>query len=208
MFSGIVKGVGKVLEAHAAGSDRRLVIGTAGVPLGPLEPGASVAVNGVCLTATECAPDRFAADVSAATAAVTTLGALGAGAAVNLEPSLRVGDPLDGHLVLGHVDGVGRVAAVRRAGASLALEIELPPGLEPFVAVKGSIAVDGVSLTVNAVDGRRFAVNVIPHTAAVTVIGTYTHGTAVNIEVDLIARYLARLREFPESHGHANHRPD
>src|SRR5690606_7050945 len=162
---------------------------------GALEIGASIAVNGACLTAIELGADRFAADVSAATLAVTTLGRLEAGARVNLEPSLKLGDPLDGHLVLGHVDGVGRVTAVRSDGRSRVIEIEVPPGLERYVARKGSIAVDGVSLTVNAVDGRRFEVNVVPHTAAVTIIGEYAPGTAVNIEADLLARYVARLQE-------------
>jgi len=195
LFSGIVKGVGLVVERTDFGADRRLVIGTAGVPLGALEIGASIAVNGACLTAIELGADRFAADVSAATLAVTTLGRLEAGARVNLEPSLKLGDPLDGHLVLGHVDGVGRVTAVRSDGRSRVIEIEVPPGLERYVARKGSIAVDGVSLTVNAVDGRRFEVNVVPHTAAVTIIGEYAPGTAVNIEADLLARYVARLQE-------------
>lgn len=195
MFSGIVKGVGLVVERTDFGADRRLVIGTAGVSLGALEIGASIAVNGACLTAIELGADRFAADVSAATLAVTTLGQLEAGARVNLEPSLKLGDPLDGHLVLGHVDGVGRVTAVRSDGRSRVIEIEVPEGLERYVARKGSIAVDGVSLTVNAVDGRRFEVNVVPHTAAVTIIGEYAPGTAVNIEADLLARYVARLQE-------------
>ena len=195
MFSGIVKGVGLVVERTDFGADRRLVIGTAGVSLGALEIGASIAVNGACLTAIELGADRFAADVSAATLAVTTLGRLEAGARVNLEPSLKLGDPLDGHLVLGHVDGVGRVTAVRSDGRSRVIEIEVPEGLERYVARKGSIAVDGVSLTVNAVDGRRFEVNVVPHTAAVTIIGEYAPGTAVNIEADLLARYVARLQE-------------
>lgn len=195
MFSGIVKGVGLVVERTDFGADRRLVIGTAGVSLGALEIGASIAVNGACLTAIELGADRFAADVSAATLAVTTLGQLEAGARVNLEPSLKLGDPLDGHLVLGHVDGVGRVTAVRSDGRSRVIEIEVPDGLERYVARKGSIAVDGVSLTVNAVDGRRFEVNVVPHTAAVTIIGEYAPGTAVNIEADLLARYVARLQE-------------
>lgn len=196
MFSGIVKGVGRVLERIDHGADARLIIATAGVPLGAVEVGASIAVSGVCLTAVECGEERFAADVSGETLAVTTLGSLRSGARVNLEPSLRLGDSLDGHLVLGHVDGVGRVLAVRPAGRSLALEIEVPTGLERYVALKGSVAVDGVSLTVNGVRGRCFEVNVIPHTAAVTIIGEYAAGAAVNIEADLIARYVDRLQEF------------
>ncbi len=195
MFSGIVKGVGRILERRDFDADTRIVIATGGVPLGTLELGASIAVNGVCLTAIELGDERFAADVSAETLRVTTLGALAPGAAVNLEPSLRLGDPLDGHLVAGHVDGVGRVIAVRPQGRSTEIELEVPEGLERYVAQKGSIAVDGVSLTVNEVHGRRFTVNIVPHTAAVTIIGEYRAGTAVNIEADLIARYVARLQE-------------
>jgi len=195
LFSGIVKGVGRILERRDFDADTRIVIATGGVPLGTLELGASIAVNGVCLTAIELGDERFAADVSAETLRVTTLGALAPGAAVNLEPSLRLGDPLDGHLVAGHVDGVGRVIAVRPQGRSTEIELEVPEGLERYVAQKGSIAVDGVSLTVNEVHGRRFTVNIVPHTAAVTIIGEYRAGTAVNIEADLIARYVARLQE-------------
>jgi riboflavin synthase len=143
---------------------------------------------------------------------VTTLGSLRAGSAVNLEPALRVGDPLDGHWVTGHVDGIGRVVALEPAARSLRIEIELPPPLSRYVARKGSIAVDGVSLTVNGIDGERFDVNVIPHTRAVTIISQYARGTPVNIEVDLVARYLERLAlpvvpsvslEMLESHGYA-----
>src|SRR5690606_39003065 len=143
LFSGIVKGVGRILERRDFDADTRIVIATGGVPLGTLELGASIAVNGVCLTAIELGDERFAADVSAETLRVTTLGALAPGAAVNLEPSLRLGDPLDGHLVAGHVDGVGRVIAVRPQGRSTEIELEVPEGLERYVAQKGSIAVDG-----------------------------------------------------------------
>ena len=136
---------------------------------------------------------RFTADVSAATLAVTTLGRLAAGARVNLEPPLKAGDPLDGHIVTGHVDGVGEVVSVEPAGRSTRLVIAVPAALSRYIAAKGSVAVDGVSLTVNAVDGAEFEVNIIPHTQAVTVIGEYARGTAVNIEVDMLARYLERL---------------
>jgi len=193
VFSGIVKGKGRIVEATGRGGDLRLVIGTAGVDLGALARGASVAVNGVCLTAAALEPDGFAADVSAETLARTTLGTFKPGDAVNLEPSLRLGDTVDGHLVYGHVDGVGRVAALTPAGRSVVLSIEVPESLGRYIAVKGSVAVDGASLTVNAVQADRFSVNIIPHTREITVISGYERGTPVNIEVDMIARYLERL---------------
>jgi riboflavin synthase len=194
MFSGIVKGVGRVSALDEIGGDRRLVIDFSGIELGPLQPGDSVAVNGVCLTATTCDQATFSADVSNATLAATTLGSLATGAAVNLEPSLRLGDSLDGHLVSGHVDGVGRVLKRQQDARSVVFTMELPAPLARFVAQKGSVAVDGVSLTVNAVDNNRFTVNVIPATMERTIIANYVVGGAVNIEVDIIARYLDRLR--------------
>ncbi len=147
----------------------------------------------MCLTAIAVTPKSFTADVSAATLAVTTLGALGPGERVNLEPPLKAGDPLDGHIVTGHVDGVGEVVAVEPAGRSTRLVVAVPAALSRYIAAKGSVAVDGVSLTVNGVAGAEFEVNIIPHTQAVTVIGEYARGTAVNIEVDMLARYLERL---------------
>jgi riboflavin synthase len=201
MFSGIVKGVGRVVDVTEAEADRRVVIAFDGVDLGALAVGGSVAVNGVCLTATSVSGVRFVADVSAATLAVTTLGGLRPGARVNLEPPLKLGEPLDGHLVTGHVDGVGEVVEVRQARGSTTLTVELPAGLSRYVARKGSIAIDGVSLTVNSVSGRRFEVNVIPHTRAVTVIDEYRPGRAVNIEVDIVARYLERLGQTEADSG-------
>lgn len=194
VFSGIVRGSGLILESAEQGGDRRLVVGYAGVDLGGIEAGASIAVSGVCLTALGPTADSFAADVSAETLARTTLALLGPGDAVNLEGSLRLGQTLDGHLVYGHVDGVGRVVELAQDARSIALTIELPRGLSRYVAVKGSVAVDGVSLTVNAVAGDRFSVNIIPHTREITVISRYVHGSPVNIEVDMIARYLERLQ--------------
>jgi riboflavin synthase len=193
VFSGIVKGVGRIAEQIDLGGDRRLVVATGDAALGSLEIGASIAVNGVCLTATAATAERFTADVSGETLAVTTFARLGPGARVNLEPPLKAGQPLDGHLVTGHIDGVGEVIELAPVGRSLRLGIEVPAPLSRYIAAKGSVAVDGVSLTVNAVHGRRFEVNIIPHTQAVTVIGEYRLGSAVNIEVDMIARYLERL---------------
>jgi riboflavin synthase len=193
MFSGIVKGVGTVRERTARGGDFTLTIAADPAIVGRLEIGASIAINGACLTATSLAADAFTADISSETAAVTTLGRLEPGRRVNLEPSLRLGEPLDGHLVSGHVDGVGRIAALRPEARSLELSVEIPAALTRYVAHKGSIAIDGVSLTVNGVDGVRVRVTVIPHTRAVTVISGYAEGTPVNIEVDMIARYLESL---------------
>jgi riboflavin synthase len=214
MFSGIIKEVGQILELTEASGDRRLTIGFTSGSFGPLNIGGSVAVNGCCLTATRCGQDRFAADVSAETLAVTTFGRLAAGARVNLEAPMRLGDFLDGHVVTGHIDGVGQVVSMSPAGGSTQLRIELPAGLSRYVARKGSIAVDGVSLTVNAIQERYFDVNIIPHTRAATIMDEYQPGSAVNIEVDIIARYLERLgqrddasrisMEFLRKHGYAS----
>lgn len=193
MFSGIITSVGRVLAQSDAGGDRRLTIGFDADALPAPAIGASIAVNGCCLTVTSAEHGRFTADVSHATLAVTTLGALEAGTRVNLEPALRVGDALDGHWVTGHVDGVGEVAELEPAARSTVVRFTLPERLARYVAAKGSIAVDGVSLTVNAAGERDFEVNIVPHTRAVTVVGDYVPGTAVNIEVDIIARYVERL---------------
>jgi riboflavin synthase len=213
LFSGLVKGIGRVAARTELGGDRRFVIelGTAAIP--PLAIGGSIAVNGVCLTAVAVTPTTFSADVSGATLAVTTFGSLGVGARVNLEPPLKAGDPLDGHLVTGHVDGVGEVVALEPSGRSTRLVVRVPDALKRYIATKGSVAVDGVSLTVNGVAGAEFEVNIIPHTQTVTVIGEYARGTAVNIEVDLLARYLERFVQtdtdgeidigFLRKHGYA-----
>jgi len=213
MFSGIVRGVGRILERSDAGGDRRLSIGLEGVELDKIESGDSIAVNGVCLTVTACNRDHFDADVSKQTLSVTTFSELSEGSRVNLEPSLRVGDSLDGHWVLGHVDGIGHVLDIRPDARSIIVAIELPVELSHYVARKGSIAVDGVSLTVNDVHKFGFEVNIVPHTREMTVISDYERGTAVNIEVDIIARYLERLGqketvgvslEILKSHGYTN----
>ena len=209
MFTGIIKGVGRVVELAAVGGDRRLSVDTAGVELGAIALGDSVAVNGVCLTVVEQRDATFCADVSLETLTRTTLARLNAGDAVNLEPALRVGDPLGGHFVSGHVDGVGRVRRIEPDGRSQRIAFELDAALLRYVASKGSIAVDGVSLTVNGVDGTGFDVNIVPHTREMTGISGYRVGTAVNIEVDVIARYLERLGspggvdlEFLQAHGY------
>lgn len=212
MFSGLVKGIGRVASRTSVDGGARLVVELDGAVVPAPAVGGSIAVNGVCLTAVAVAPAAFTADVSAATLAVTTLGRLEAGACVNLEPPLKAGDPLDGHIVTGHVDGVGEVLSIDAAGSSRRLVVAVPAALARYLAPKGSVAVDGVSLTINAAGASQFEVNVIPHTQAVTVIGRYERGTAVNIEVDILARYLERLAQadtrgidltFLRNHGYA-----
>jgi riboflavin synthase len=200
MFTGIVTDLGTVREIQpiTGAHDMRLVIGTSPAFLAEPQPvaiGASIAVLGCCLTAVQLGGDWFAADASAETLSKTTLGRLHPGSRVNLERSLRVGDELGGHLVSGHVDGVAEVVSAVPENASVRWRFRLPPGLSRFVAPKGSIAVDGVSLTVNEVDGDVFGVNIIPHTHAVTTFGTLQPGGLVNIEIDTLARYVARLKD-------------
>jgi riboflavin synthase len=193
VFTGIVEGIGKVeaLRAQPGGS-RRIAVSTA-LEVGKLPIGASIAVNGVCLTVVSRRPRRFEADVGPETLRVTTFDGLRAGDRVHLERPLRVGDPLGGHLVAGHVDGVGRIESRRKLGDALALRIAAPAPLAPYLASKGSVTVDGVSLTVNEVDGKRFSVTLIPHTLMATCLGERKTGDRVNIEADLIAKHVARL---------------
>ena len=194
MFTGIVQAVGRIARREARGGDTRLEIACGGLDLSDVAAGDSICVSGVCLTALDIGAGTFAADVSLETLSCTTLGALECGAGVNLEKSLRLADRLGGHLVSGHVDGVGRVLAVTPDARSQRWTFELPPALARYVAQKGSICIDGVSLTVNDVDGNRCGVHLIPHTVAATTFGVRGVGDAVNIEVDLIARYVERLR--------------
>ncbi len=195
MFSGIIRSVGHIEAVRDLGGDRQFTIGVGELDVTTIGRGDSIAVNGVCLTAVEKTASAFVADVSGETLRVTTLGELGAGDAVNLEPSLALGDRLDGHLVSGHVDGVGRVMRIDRAERSQRLVIAAPAGLARYLAQKGSVAVDGVSLTINHVVDAEFEVNIVPHTQTATIIAGYRTGTPVNIEVDLIARYLERLTQ-------------
>ncbi|MBV8496892.1 MAG: riboflavin synthase [Gammaproteobacteria bacterium] len=193
MFTGIVQDVGRVLERESRGGDLRLVIAPEQLDLAAVRRGDSLCVQGCCLTATEVKRRSFAVDLSRETLATTTLGELAVGARVNLEPSLRAGDALGGHLVSGHIDGVGVVTAVRSDARSRRLTISAPAALARYLAPKGSIAVDGVSLTINTVAGRRFGVNIIPHTLAHTTFGVLAVGARVNVEVDQLARYVATL---------------
>ncbi len=193
MFTGIIRGVGKIVAQADVGGDCRLTIDIQDVGLPTLVEGNSIAVNGVCLTVVESGEQCIQADVSLETLSVTTFGKLPVGTSVNLEPALRLGEPLDGHLLTGHVDGIGHVTDIRRSARSAVMQFEVAADLAPYIARKGAVAVDGVSLTVNTVTQAIFAVNIIPHTQEKTIISRYASGTAVNIEVDMIARYLERL---------------
>lgn len=199
MFTGIILGLGRVRSILERDGDIELAIDAAGLDAAGggeaarAAVGDSVSVQGVCLTVTRRDGTAFFADVSRETLSKTTLGRLVPGSKVNLEPALRAGDALGGHLVSGHVDAVGRLTAAQEDARSWRLEFELPEPLMRFVAPKGSICVDGVSLTVNAVAGPRFDVNIIPHTRAVTTLGELAVGAGVNIEIDMIARYIDRL---------------
>jgi riboflavin synthase len=193
LFTGIIQDLGHVAERESRGGDLHLVIAFKELDETRLRVGDSVCVQGCCLTVTGRAGRSFSADLSRETLALTTLGGLAVGAAVNLEPALRAGDVLGGHLVSGHVDGIARVTSVESDARSRRLTLEVPPGLMRYVARKGSVTVDGVSLTVNEVAELSFGVNIIPHTQAVTTLGALTAGAAVNLEVDQLARYVERL---------------
>ncbi|MFN4091954.1 MAG: riboflavin synthase [Brevundimonas sp.] len=194
MFTGIVTDMGRVRQVEQTDRDRRYEIetrwDTAGIDLG-----ASISHAGCCLTVTEKGSGWFAVEVSGETLSKTTLGDWKAGDSVNLERAARLGDELGGHIVSGHVDGLGRVLSVKPEGGSHRIEIEAPAPLHRYIAAKGSITVDGVSLTVNAVEGLVFGVNIIPHTWENTTLGALQAGDAVNLEIDMLARYLARWQE-------------
>jgi riboflavin synthase len=193
MFTGIILAKGRVTSVTERDGDLELGVDAAGLDLVRIAIGDSVCVQGVCLTVTRKQDTCFYADVSRETMAKTTLGKLKVGSNVNLEPSLRAGDPLGGHMVSGHVDAVGNLKRIDPDARSWRLEFELPPTLSRFVAAKGSICLNGVSLTVNKVDGLIFDVNIIPHTQAVTTLGELRVGDGVNVEIDVVARYLDRL---------------
>lgn len=193
MFTGIVQTVGKVVEAQPTGGGLRLTVDTADLPLSDVIVGDSIAVGGVCLTAVGMGPRSFVADVSRETISCTT--GFRVGQEVNLEKALRMGDRLGGHIVSGHVDGVAEVLKYEPRGDNWFLEIRAPRELARYVARKGSVTIDGVSLTVNAVDGAAFTMNLIPHTHDATSLRNLVPGAKVNLEVDLLARYLERLNE-------------
>jgi len=191
MFSGIVAAVGRIASENPQGDGVRIRIESGGLPFDDVKVGDSIAVQGVCLTVVALDARGVEADVSRATLDVTH--GLAKGLDVNLESSLRLGDRVDGHLVSGHVDGVGSVVEMQDLGGSVRVVFEAPSSLARYIAAKGSITVDGVSLTVNAVEGVRFEVNLIPHTLSVTTLRSLRAGARVNLEVDLVARYVDRL---------------
>ena len=193
MFTGIVQDVGRVVSRESRGGDVRLLIAFDRLDPSGIHVGDSICVQGCCLTAVELHDRSFAADVSRESLSLTTLGDLTAGSRVNLEPSLKAGDALGGHLVSGHVDGIGEIAALSGDARSTRIEISVPSALTRYIARKGSVTIDGVSLTVNEVQGARFGINLIPHTQAVTTLGALRTGARVNVEVDQIARYVERL---------------
>lgn len=193
MFTGIIEAVGEIADARRIGGDLRLYVRTGDLDLGDVVLGDSIATNGVCLTAVELPGDGFIADVSLETLDHTRLAEMKSGERVNLEKALMPTSRLGGHIVSGHVDGVGELVEKHEDARSVRLTIEAPAGLAKYIAVKGSITVDGVSLTVNQVESSRFGLNIVPHTAAHTIIADYRPGQRVHLEVDPIARYLERL---------------
>jgi riboflavin synthase len=196
MFTGIVTDIGEITSVSPGGKadDRRFVVRTRH-DMAPIAIGASIACSGCCLTVIEKGADWFAVEASGETLDKTHLGDWQQGQRINLELSLKLGDELGGHLVYGHVDGVGRIASMTPEGGSVRFVFEAPGDVARFIASKGSIAVDGISLTVNEVEGNRFGVNIISHTQAVTTLGTAKVGQRVNLEVDMLARYVQRLLE-------------
>lgn len=193
MFTGIIQAIGTITGMESRGGDMRLRISSGSLAMEGVALGDSIATNGVCLTVVELPGDGFIADVSRETLSLSTLAGLKTGASVNLEKALTLSTPLGGHLVSGHVDGVGNVLERREDARSVRFSIEAPGELARYIAHKGSICVDGASLTVNKVDGCCFELNIVPHTLEETVINAYRPGSLVNLEVDLVARYLERL---------------
>lgn len=198
MFTGLIQSVGRIKSLQVGGGDLRLEVSVGALPIEDLQLGESIAVSGVCLTVVEFDADSFAADVSNETLSLTTLGGLSVGAAVNLERALLPSTRLGGHLVAGHVDGLGRVERIWDDGRSQRWRFSAAQPLLRYIASKGSICVDGVSLTVNAADDTGFEVNLVPHTVANTAFASTPIGAAVNLEVDLIARYVERLTQTIE----------
>ena len=198
MFTGIIQAVGRIAQIESGEQDIRLRIKTGKLPLAEVSLGDSIASSGVCLTVTELPGDGFWADVSPETLSLTTLGTKGVGDAVNLETSLTLNTPLGGHLVSGHVDGVGRIESVTEDARFWRVRVAAPEKLARYIAMKGSMCVDGTSLTVNQVEGASFELTIIPQTWEETVFSEYQAGSPVNLEVDVIARYLERLMQFDQ----------
>ncbi len=199
MFTGLIQDVGLIVAVEKTECDVELAIQTKNLNLNAAKIGASIACNGVCLTLTEKTGDTFKVQVSAETLAKTTVGKWAFHTAVNLEGSLKLGDELGGHLVYGHVDGVGECVSVREEGDGWRFDFTVSKDLAPYIATKGCITIDGISLTVNSVEGNRFGVMIIPHTFTNTGIQHVKAGTSVNIEIDMLARYVARLQNYKAS---------
>ncbi len=193
MFTGIIQSIGEVAALQPKGDDLRLHIRTGKLALADVVIGDSIATSGVCLTVVELPGDGFWADVSGETLACTRTGELKTGDRVNLEKALTLSTPLGGHLVSGHVDGLGEVVSRHEDGRSVRFRMRAPDSLAHYIAAKGSVCVDGISLTVNAVDGAEFELNIVPHTLVETTMGEFRPGRTFNLEVDIIARYLERL---------------
>lgn len=193
MFTGIISAIGNVVGLEPRGGDVRLTIETGSLSLADVSLGDSIACNGACLTAVELTGQGFVADVSVETLNLTTIGNWKAGSRVNLEKAMQATDRFGGHIVSGHVDGIGEVVALEGDARSWRFRLRAPREIAKYIAHKGSITVDGTSLTVNVVEGSEFELNIVPHTMLHTVIGDYKAGTKVNLEVDLVARYLERL---------------
>jgi len=193
MFTGIIEAVGRIQKIEPVGGDMRLFVDAGSLDMSDVQLGDSIAVNGVCLTAIEFNEKYFSADVSNETISLTSLKDLGVGSEVNLEKALLPTTRLGGHLVSGHVDGLGEVVSIKEESRSIQLIIKSPEELKHYIAMKGSICIDGTSLTVNKISNTDFEINIVPHTQQQTIIKNYKPGTKVNIEVDLIARYLERL---------------
>ena len=193
MFTGIISAVGKIVQLEERQGDKRLNIDTGNLGLDDVRLGDSIACNGVCLTAVEITEQGFIADVSVETLSLTTVGNWDMGSPINLEKAMQASDRFGGHIVSGHVDGIGEVISLHEDARSWRFRMRAPAELARYIAHKGSITVDGISLTVNHVDGAEFELNIVPHTMVNTIMGHYQQGTKVNLEVDLIARYLERL---------------
>ncbi len=193
MFTGIIQAIGKIARIEKTGIDSRVFIQTGKLKLDDVKLGDSIAVNGVCLTAVDLPGDGFWADVSAETLAKTAFREIKTGSRVNLEKAVQASTHLGGHIVSGHVDGVGTIILREDAGRSVHFKIRAPDALAKYIAAKGSICVNGISLTVNAVDGAVFDLNIVPHTLEETTLNDHVNGSRVNLEVDIIARYLERL---------------
>ncbi len=193
MFTGIIQAIGTVRDMQPKGGDLRLTIAVGKLDMGDVALGDSIAVNGVCLTAIAFDSSSFSADVSRETLSLTSLGNLNRGSKVNLEKALTLQTRLGGHLVSGHVDGLGEIISRHEDARSVHFSVRTPDPLAKYIAAKGSITIDGTSLTVNRIDGNMFELNIVPHTLEETIIAGYQSGTKVNLEVDIIARYLERL---------------